>query len=71
MSEEQEFSGFMPMISQIHLTQEVPMIDTEGGLVSAHTITFTTKDGKDFVFSINNYDLMRLSFLIHKIINMV
>lgn len=69
MSEE-AFSGFMPMISQINLTQEMTMIDTEGHLVNAHTVTITTKNGQEFVFSINSYDLMRLSFLINKIINM-
>jgi hypothetical protein len=70
MSEENQFSGFMPMIGQVHLTQEMPMIDTEGGLVTAHTLTLTSKDGKEFVFSISNHDLMRLSFLIHKVISM-
>lgn len=69
MSEE-AFSGFMPMISQINLTQEMTMIDTEGHLVNAHTVTIITKNGQEFVFSINSYDLMRLSFLINKIINM-
>lgn len=63
------FSGFMPMIHQVHITQETPMINTEGELVSAHTIKIQTKDGSDHVFSIHNNDLMRLCFLIHKVIN--
>ena len=67
---EESFSGFMPMINQVHLTQEMAMLNTEGQLVNAHTFTLTTKDGQDFVFSITNYDLMRLSFLISKVVNM-
>jgi len=69
MSEE-NFSGFMPMIHQVHLTQESTMINTEGDLVNAHTLTLTTKDGKEFVFSINNYDLMRFFFLISKVVSL-
>jgi len=63
------FSGFMPMIEQIHITKESPMINTEGGLLSAHTFKIQTKDGSDHVFSIANNDLMRLCFLITKVIN--
>jgi len=71
MSEDnlEAFSGFMPMISQINLTQEIPMLNTEGELVKAHTFKITTRDGTDYVFSIENYDLMKLSFLITKIIS--
>jgi len=65
---ENEFSGFMPMIHQVHVTKESPMINTEGDLVTAHTIKIQTKDGSENVFSISNHDLMRLCFLIQKII---
>jgi hypothetical protein len=68
MSEDM-FSGFMPMINQIHVTKETPMINTEGDLVTAHTIKIQTKDGSEHVFSISNHDLMRLCFLVTKVIS--
>ena len=63
------FSGFMPMIHQVHITKEAAMINTEGDLVSAHTIKVQTKDGSEHVFSISNHDLMRLCFLITKVVS--
>jgi len=65
---EQSFSGFMPMIGQVHITKESSMLNTDGDLVMAHTITVTTRDGSNHVFSINNADLMRLFFLINKVL---
>jgi hypothetical protein len=62
------FSGFMPMIKQINITKEIAMINTDGDLISGHTITIKTGDGSDHVFSISNADLMRLCFLTMKII---
>ena len=66
--EEESFSGFMPMIEQINLTKETSMLSTEGDLTHAHTFTIKTRDGNVNVFSITNNDLMRLFFLINKII---
>jgi|GEM_PF-2117973 len=63
------FSGFMPMIDQIQITKEATMLNTEGELVKAHTFNVKARDGSDYVFSIDNYDLMRLSFLIMKVLN--
>lgn len=63
------FSGFMPMIHQVHITKEAAMINTEGDLVSAHTIKIQTKDGSEHVFSISNHDLMRFCFLITKVVS--
>lgn len=63
------FSGFMPMINSINITEEVSMINNNGDLVSAHTFAIMTRDGTEFVFSIENNDLMRLCFLIMKVIN--
>lgn len=65
---EDSFSGFMPMISQINVSKEITMMNTEGELISAHTINLRTRDGSDNVFSISNNDLMRLCFLVMKII---
>lgn len=71
MSDEIEFgfSGFMPMIHQIQITKESPMLNTEGEIVTAHTITIITADGSNHVFSISNSDLMRLFFLIQKVVS--
>lgn len=66
---EEPFSGFMPMINQVHLTKETSMINTEGELVMAHTLTVTTRDGTSHVYSIYNNDLMRLFFLINKVMS--
>jgi hypothetical protein len=63
------FSGFMPMIQQIDITEEMTMINTEGDLVSAHTFAVRCVDGTSQVFSISNTDLMRLFFLVGKVIN--
>ena len=69
MLEEQSFSGFMPMISQIRISRENTMMNTEGEILKAHEFKVTTRDNKDYVFSIENVDLMRLYFLIMKINN--
>ena len=68
MEEEESFSGFMPMVNQINLTEETTMLNTEGDLVMAHTIKLTTREDQDYVFSIGNHDLMRLYFLIAKVL---
>ena len=68
MDNEESFSGFMPMINQVNLTEEMTMLNTEGELVMAHTIKLTTREGSDYVFSVDNHDLMRLYFLIGKVL---
>lgn len=73
MSEEIEpennsgFSGFMPMISNVNISEAATMISTEGDLVRAHTINIVTKNGDSFVFSMDPVDLMRLAFLVFKV----
>jgi hypothetical protein len=69
MDNQESFSGFMPMIEQINLTKETSMLSTDGDLTHAHTFTIKTRDGNVNVFSIMNTDLMRLFFLINKIIS--
>ena len=68
MSEHESFSGFMPMINQINLTKEMTMLSTDGDLTHAHTLSVVTRDGHEQVFSILNTDLMRLFFLINKVL---
>lgn len=69
MSEEESFSGFMQMINQVFVTQETTMLNTEGNLINAHSIKINTKDGSEYLFSITNHDLLRLAFLIFKVVN--
>lgn len=69
MSEDQSFSGFMPMINQITISQEMTMINTEGDLVSAHSMTVETRDGQKNVYSVSPIDLMKLYFLIGRVIS--
>lgn len=69
MVEKESFSGFMPMISQITLTTENVMLNTEGQIMKAHEFRVTTRDNQDYVFSIENIDLMKLYFLIMKVNN--
>jgi hypothetical protein len=60
----------MPMIDTIKITKEIQMLNTEGELINAHSITIVTKDNSEYVFSISNYDLMRMTFLIPKVIGL-
>lgn len=69
MSEDNSFDGFMPMIDGVTLTPSISMINTDGDLIKAHTIKILTKDNVEFIFSIDSSDLMRLAFLIFKVIN--
>ncbi len=69
MSEKESFSGFMPMVSQISLSTENVMLNTEGEIMKAHEFRVTTRDNQDYVFSIENIDLMKLYFLIMKVNN--
>ena len=69
MSEENSFDGFMPMIDGVNLTPSISMINTEGDLIKAHSVKITTREGVDFIFSIETNDLMRLFLLIMKVVN--
>lgn len=66
--EEEVFSGFMPMVGQIKLSKETTMLGSQGELVKAHGMTVVTKDGSEYVFSIDSSDLMRLFFLTMRVL---
>lgn len=59
----------MPSVGQVRLTESIPMINTGGDLVSAHVLTIESTNGDQHVFSIGSFDLMRLYFLINKVIS--
>jgi hypothetical protein len=69
MSEENSFDGFMPMIDGVNITPSISMINTDGDLVKAHSLKIKTRDGVEYVFSIDPNDLMKLFFLIMKVVN--
>lgn len=54
------------MVSNITIGQIATMINTEGELVEAHSITVKVVDGTEYVFSITAENLMKLYFLIPK-----
>lgn len=66
MSEE-IFSGFMPMLSQVTVSEPTSMIATNGELIKAHTLNLVTKTGDSYLFSMDPNDLMRLAFLLLKV----
>jgi len=68
MDQEESFSGFMPMVDQIKLSKEMTMLGSQGELVKAHGMTIVTKDGSEYVFSIDPSDLMRLFFLTMRVL---
>jgi len=68
MDESSGYSGYMPMIGQITVSTTTQMLNTEGELMNAHSIILKTRENKEFVFSITTEDLMKLYFLIGKII---
>lgn len=69
MSENQGYSGYMPMVNQVNISPAIEMINTEGELIHAHSFAVTTRENKDFVFSISQKDLVRLYFLLHKVLS--
>ena len=64
----EDFSGFMPMVSNVTIGQLATMLNTEGELVEAHSVSIKVVDGTEYVFSITAENLMRLYFLIPKAI---
>ena len=69
MSEEVNgFSGFAQLLHKIDISQETSMISNNGEIVKGHIISLETKDGSEYIFSIENNDLIRLMLLINKIL---
>ena len=66
MSEDYSYSGYMPMVKQITMSQKIQMLDTDGNIIHGHAFTVKTREEKDFVFSITTEDLMRMYFLVLK-----
>jgi hypothetical protein len=69
MTDDNSYSGFMPMIRQITVSNSTAMLNTEGELIHAHSFVVNTRENKDFVFSVTQEDLTKLYFLIGKVLS--
>jgi hypothetical protein len=69
MVDDNSYSGFMPMIRQITVSNTTAMLNTEGELIHAHSFVVNTRENKDFVFSVTQEDLTKLYFLIGKVLS--
>lgn len=58
----------MPMVKQVTVSNISNMLNTDGFLINAHSFIVTTRENSDFVFSITQEDLMKLYFLIGKVL---
>lgn len=63
------FNGFMPVIHNIDISEKLAMMNDAGDLVDAHIFSIENSSGTENTFSISDYDLMRLFFLIGKILH--
>jgi len=65
MSEEGVFNGFMPTITDITISKEIPSITSDGKFTNVHCITIKTNE-KEYIFSVYPEDMKKLYFLILK-----
>ena len=65
---EEIFSGFMPSIKNIEITNQTSMISTNGDLILGHIVKITLGDEQEIFFSTNEDQLQKLYFLILKIL---
>ena len=63
------FSGFMPAMKNIEITNQTSMITTDGSLVNGHIIKITLGDNQEIILSTTEDQLQKLFFLILKILN--
>jgi hypothetical protein len=63
------FSGFMPAMKNIEITNQTSMITTDGSLINGHIIKITLGDNQEIILSTTEDQLQKLFFLILKILN--
>ena len=66
---DQVFSGFMPAMKNIEITNQTSMITTDGSLINGHIIKITLGDNQEIILSTTEDQLQKLFFLILKILN--
>jgi hypothetical protein len=60
------FDGFMPLIKNISVSSLTQSLGSNAELVDVHCIKITTVEGLEFVFSISQLAMHKLSILIVK-----
>jgi hypothetical protein len=63
------FSGFMPAIKNIEITNQTSMITTDGSLINGHIVKILLGDNQEIILSLMEDQLQKLFFLILKILN--
>jgi hypothetical protein len=63
------FSGFMPAMKNIEITNQTSMITTDGSLIKGHIINIILGDNQEIILSTTEDQLQKLFFLILKILN--
>ena len=63
------FSGFMPAMKNIEITNQTSMITTDGSLIKGHIIKIILGDNQEIILSTTEDQLQKLFFLILKILN--
>lgn len=63
---EEIFSGFMPAIKDVEITNQTSMISTNGDLLMGHIIRVVLGNDTEFICSITQDQLQKLYFLILK-----
>jgi hypothetical protein len=66
---DQVFSGFMPAMKNIEITNQTSMITTDGSLIKGHIIKIILGDNQEIILSTTEDQLQKLFFLILKILN--
>lgn len=65
---EKEFSGYMPKIQKIEVSNAHSMITNEGNLINAHTLKMIVGENQEVFYSLTTEDLQKLYFTILKIL---
>lgn len=63
------FSGFMPAMKNIQITDQTPMITADGSLINGHIVKITLGDDSEIILSVMEDQLQKLFFLILKVLN--
>ena len=63
------FSGFMPAMKNIEITNQTSMITTDGSIINGHIIKIILGDNQEIILSTTEDQLQKLFFLILKILN--
>jgi acyl carrier protein len=63
----ESFSGFLPILQDINITEETSLMLTDGELASGHLVRLIMTNEEEVMFSISKDKLQSLFFLLGKI----